>query len=198
METKAQEEERLIRRLRERDPQAMVEVYDRYGKLLYSIVLRAVRNGPTAEDITQEIFLRVWNRIHTFQQERGNFEAWLVTIARNRAFDYLRSLRASAPMALASLDDLERAGRFSSEFDESERLVKQKAVTDALRSLPEDQREVLELTHFEGMSQTEIAARLGKPLGTVKSQVRSAVKKLRLAMSGAAASGPSQFGEAAP
>ncbi len=160
----------------------MVDLYDRYGKLIFSIILRTVRSTPTAEDLTQETFLRVWNRIHTFSNERGNLQGWLVTVARNRAFDYLRSQQSSVSLASSNLDELERAGHFYSELDQSDRIAKQNAVAQALNSLPEDQREVIHLTHYEGMTQTEIAEKLGKPLGTVKGLVRGALKKLRTAM----------------
>lgn len=160
----------------------MVDLYDRYGKLIYSIILRIVRSSATAEDLTQETFLRVWNRVHTFSQDRGNLQGWLVTVARNRAFDYLRAQQTSIAMATSNLDDLERAGHFYTELDQSDRIAKQNAITTALSALPEEQREVIELTHYEGMTQTEIAAKLGKPLGTVKGLVRGALKKLRNSM----------------
>jgi RNA polymerase sigma-70 factor (ECF subfamily) len=172
----------LIGRLQQRDSQAMVDLYDRYGKLIYSVILRAVRNPSTAEDLTQETFLKVWNRIHTFNDEKGNLEGWLVTIARNRALDYLRSLQTSPTSAATNLEDLERAGYFCTKETQAELLGKQKALKEALGSLPQDQRQVIELTHFEGMTQTEIAARLGKPLGTIKGMARGALKKLRNAM----------------
>jgi RNA polymerase sigma-70 factor (ECF subfamily) len=178
----AQDDRELIERLQRRDAQAMVDLYDRYGKLIYSIILRTVRSSATAEDITQETFLRVWNRIHTFTNDRGNLQGWLVTVARNRAFDYLRSQQSSRALATANLDELERAGYFYSELDQSDRIAKQNAVTQALNLLPEEQREVIELTHYEGMTQTEIAQKLGKPLGTVKGLVRGALKKLRSSM----------------
>ena len=177
------EDQSLIDRLQKRDPQAMVELYDRYGKLIFSIILRAVRITPTAEDLTQETFLRVWNKIHTFSNDRGNLQGWLVTVARNRAFDYLRSQQSSVSLASSNLDDLEKAGHFYCELDQSDRIAKQNAVTQALNLLPEEQREVIHLTHYEGMTQTEIAERLGKPLGTVKGLVRGALKKLKNAMS---------------
>jgi RNA polymerase sigma-70 factor (ECF subfamily) len=176
------EDQDLIGRLQRRDGQAMVALYDLYGKLVYSIILRTVRDQAAAEDLAQETFLKVWNRIHTFDVEKGNFEGWLVTVARNRALDYLRSTATSPTVAASNLDDLERSGYFRSGEGPAELLAKKKAVTDALKSLPEDQREVIEMTHYEGMTQSEIAARLGKPLGTVKGMVRGALKKLRDAM----------------
>jgi RNA polymerase sigma-70 factor (ECF subfamily) len=181
------EDSDLIERLQRRDSQAMVDLYDRYGKLIYSIILRTVRSSATAEDLTQETFLRVWNRIHTFNNGRGNLQGWLVTVARNRALDYLRSQQSSTALTDYSLDDLEKAGRFYVEEDQSDRIAKQNAVTLAMNLLPEDQREVIELTHYQGMTQTEIAEKLGKPLGTVKGMVRGALKKLRISMTEAMA-----------
>jgi len=95
----------------------------------------------------------------------------------------LRSQQSSVSLASSNLDDLEKAGHFYCELDQSDRIAKQNAVTQALNSLPEEQREVIHLTHYEGMTQTEIAERLGKPLGTVKGLVRGALKKLKNAMS---------------
>jgi len=157
----------------------MAELYDKYGGLLYSIILRSVSNQSTAEDLVQETFLRIWNRIHTFDLERGRLEGWMVTIARNRAIDYLRSLRSQPGESGTSLEDLEHSGLFVTRETEAERLTRKNAVGAALDSLNESQREVLELTHFQGLTQTEIADRLQKPLGTVKSLVRSALKILR-------------------
>lgn len=165
----------------------MVALYDGYGKLMYSIIFRAVRDEATAEDLVQETFLRVWNRIHTFDEERGNLAGWLVTIARNRAFDYLRSLRARPSNVGANWEELERGGNFVSQESDADRIVRGDAVARALESLTQDQRIVIELTHFEGLTQTEISERLQKPLGTVKGLVRSALKSLRAVATGSAA-----------
>lgn len=169
----------LALRLKQRDASAMGELYDKYGGLLYSVILRAVSNQATAEDLLQETCLRVWNRIHTFDTERGRLEGWIVTIARNRAIDYLRSMRSQPSESCTTLEDLEHSGLFVTRETEADRLTRRKAVGAALNRLSEEQREVLELTHFQGMTQTEIAERLHKPLGTVKSLVRSALKLLR-------------------
>lgn len=174
-----EDERRLIQRLKRRDPDAMMDLYDLYSRLLYSIVFRAVSNPAIAEEITQEVFLRVWNRIRTFDEDKGNLEAWLVTVARNRAFDYLRSIRNAPDTSSVSLSDLERTSLFTTEGSASDRPAAAHAVRQALAALNRDQREVIELTHFEGMTQTEIAGRLKKPVGTVKGLVRSALKSLR-------------------
>jgi len=157
----------------------MAELYDKYGGLLYSVIMRAVANQATAEDLLQETCLRIWNRIHTFDTERGRLDGWIVTVARNRAIDYLRSLRSQPGESSATLEDLEHSGFFVTRETEAERLACRKAVGAALDRLNEQQREVLELTHFQGLTQTEIAERMNKPLGTVKSLVRSALKVLR-------------------
>ncbi len=171
----------LVVRLKRRDAQSAVALYDRYGKLIYSIILRAVGNQATAEDLVQETFLRVWTRVHTFDEQRGNFEGWLVTVARNRAFDYLRALQNTGLPATANIDDLDQAGYFTTTENQTERMAKQQAVDDALDTLSSEQREVIELTHLEGLTQTEIAKKLHKPIGTIKGLVRSALKNLRAA-----------------
>ena len=165
-----------------------MDLYDRYGKLIYSVIFRAVSDSGIAEDITQEAFLRIWNRVATFDEEKGNLEGWVVTVARNRAFDYLRSRRNTPQIATASLEDLERTGVFASGENPADRIAKKNAVSAALKTLGDDQREVIELTHFEGLTQTEIAEKLHKPLGTVKGLARSALKSLRASMVGLAVS----------
>src|SRR5689334_420569 len=81
----------LVERLQRRDPEALGELYDRYGRLVYSLILRVVRDGGTAEDLVQETFLRVWNRVRAFDSEKGAIGPWLLAVARNRAIDYIRS-----------------------------------------------------------------------------------------------------------
>jgi RNA polymerase sigma-70 factor, ECF subfamily len=184
--TPEEEDQELVKRLKLRDGDAMVSLYDKYGGLVYSVIFRAVADRATAEDLTQETFLRIWNRIHTFEDEKGKLQGWLVTVARNRAFDYLRSTRIQSAQFSAPLEDLERAGCFANKdgaYDNPvDRIAKENAVSQALQGLNKDQREVIELTHFEGMTQTEISERLQKPLGTVKSLVKSALKNLRAAV----------------
>jgi RNA polymerase sigma-70 factor (ECF subfamily) len=187
VESTPEEEDRgLVKRLKSRDGQAMVLLYDKYGSLVYSVIFRAVADKGTAEDLAQETFLRIWSRIHTFDEEKGRLQSWLVTVARNRAFDYLRSTRNQSVQTAAPLEELERAGCFANSEnpndDPIDRLAKEKAVSQALESLTKEQREVIELTHFEGMTQTEISKKLQKPLGTVKSLVKSALKNLRAAV----------------
>lgn len=184
LESRSQADSTLVQRLCGRDPDAMMAIYDKFGKLIFSVILGAVRDPAAAEDLTQETFLRVWNRISTFSEDKGNLEGWLITIARNRAFDYLRAVRNAPEMPAVALNDIERLAWHGPADDPANRLADRKVVLEALEKLNTEQRKVIEMTHFAGMTQTEIAARLNKPLGTVKGLVRSGLKVLRAAVAG--------------
>jgi RNA polymerase sigma-70 factor (ECF subfamily) len=174
----AQQDEELISRLQQRDPRALGELYDRYGRLAYSLILRVVRDTGVAEDLVQETFLRVWNRVQGFDAKKGALGPWLLAVARNRAIDYLRSTTGRARNSL-ELEATEHPALFSDM--EKDLLLSDKArrLKAAIEKLSPKQREVIELAYFEGLSQTEMAERMGQPLGTVKSWVRTALKNLR-------------------
>src|SRR5579872_6610633 len=108
----------LARRLKRRDPHAMSDLYDRYGRLTYSVIYRMVRNPGAAEDLVQETFLRIWNRVQSFDQERGALGPWVLTVARHRAIDYLRSIDGRMSAGSLELDQLEHPSRFT-DFDNS-------------------------------------------------------------------------------
>lgn len=168
----------LAARLQRRDPQALVELYDRYSRVAYALIQRVVNDPGAAEDLVQETFLRVWNRVHGFDPAKGAIGPWLLAVARNRAIDYLRSSIGRERSAVefnetdhpALFCDMEQ-GILTS--DEARR------VTAAMTKLSVNQRQVIELAYFEGLSQTEMAERMGQPLGTVKTWVRTALKSLR-------------------
>ena len=169
----------LAERLKRGEPPAMAELYDRYGKLAYSVIYRIVRDVGVAEDLVQEAFLRVWNRAQGFDAERGALGPWLLAVARNRAIDYVRS--SGGKMARGSLE-LAHAEQPSVFVNfEADVLSQDRArrVRGALDRLTENQRHVIELAYFEGLSQSEMAERMGQPLGTVKTWVRTALKNLR-------------------
>jgi RNA polymerase sigma-70 factor (ECF subfamily) len=169
----------LAKRLRQREPAALAELYDRYGRLVYSLIYRIVRDVGVAEDLVQETFLRVWNRAQGFDAERGALGPWLLAVARNRAIDYVRS--TGGKMARGSLDlgQAEHSAAFVN--FEADLLSQDRArrVRVAMDRLNENQRHVIELAYFEGLSQSEMAERMGQPLGTVKTWVRTALKNLR-------------------
>jgi len=169
----------LARRLRERDAGAMRELYDHYGRLIYSLIQRMVRNSAAAEDLVQETFLRIWNRIPAFDQERGALGPWVLTVARNRAIDYLRSSDGRMSAGTLDLDRLEHPGQFCDFDNRALSLDRARMLKEAFEKLTPNQKTVIELAYYEGLSQTEMADRMQQPLGTIKTWVRSALKVLR-------------------
>src|SRR4051794_35746804 len=168
----------LVARMQRRDPNALAELYDRYGRVTFSLILRVVRDSGIAEDLVQETFLRVWNRVHGFDAEKGAIGPWLLAVARNRAIDYLRSAGGRERNAV-DFEETERPALYTDM--ERDLLLSDSArrVKSAMEKLSENHRQVLELAYFEGLSQTEMAERMGQPLGTVKTWVRAALKNLR-------------------
>lgn len=159
------------------DEQALASLYDRYRLILFGLIQRILHSRPEAEDVLQEVFLQVWQKAADFNQSRGRPFTWLVTLARSRAIDRLRSLGARDRLATASArEETEEVADAVTDAILSER---GKVVRDALRELPEEQQQVLLLAYFDGFTQSEIAERLGSPLGTVKTRMRSGMIKLR-------------------
>ena len=169
----------LVRRLKARDPKAMSDLYDRYGRLAYSLIYRVVRNPSAAEDLLQETFMRVWNRVGSFDAEKGALGPWMLAVARNRAIDYLRSVDGRMQAGAVDLDRLEHPSQFSNIDAGTLAIDRVRRLKGAFEKLTPNQRLVIELAYYEGMSQTEMAERLKQPLGTVKTWTRSALKVLR-------------------
>jgi RNA polymerase sigma-70 factor, ECF subfamily len=167
----------LVARLRRRDPSAMAELYDRYGRLCYSLILRIVRDRGVAEDLVQEAFLRVWNRSASFDDSRGALGSWLLTISRNQALDYVKSVQGRTWSSSGS--DTERLAAFTNIENEYLISAQSEQVRNAIAKLTEPQRQVIELAYFEGLSHSEMAEHIQQPLGTVKTWMRTALKVLR-------------------
>lgn len=180
------DESDLAKRLQDRDPRAMSELYERYGRLAYSLIYRVVRNTGAAEDLVQETFLRVWNRVQSFDRTRGSLGPWVLTVARNRAIDYLRSVDGKMSAGALELDRLESPVLFSDFEDGALSIDRARLLKAAFEKLTPTQKQVIELAYYEGLSQSEMAERMNQPLGTVKTWVRGALKALREQIAGEA------------
>ncbi|HEX8141651.1 MAG TPA: sigma-70 family RNA polymerase sigma factor [Pyrinomonadaceae bacterium] len=159
------------------DEVALASLYDRYRLILFGLILRILHSRPEAEDVLQDVFIQVWKKAADFNEERGRPFTWLVTLARSRAIDRLRSLSSRQRVADEFVQDAPES--ISDSEADAFQSEQREVVRDALRELPSDQRQALVLAYFEGLTQTEIAAKLGAPLGTVKTRMRSGMTKLR-------------------
>ena len=170
----------LLARVATGDVAALRLVYEAHAPRAMAIARRILRNVEEAEDIVQETFLELWRRAPQFDGRRGGLCAWVVTIARSRAIDRLRS-SATAGRAVdeASVSPEVHPTAPPCPMTETERRLTETKVADALATLPPEQRRTIQLAYFDGLSQTEIAAKTGSPLGTVKMRVKLAVGKLK-------------------
>jgi RNA polymerase sigma-70 factor (ECF subfamily) len=173
-------DEELMPLIGEKDGRAFEAFYDRHGAAAYSLAYRIVGERPAAEDVTQEAFVSIWRSGGRYDRARGSVRSWTLTIVRNRAIDLLRTRSGRAPK-LGFDDETALEQRPSGEFTDEEALRRETAaeVRGALGELPGEQSKVIELAYFGGFSQSEIAAMLGVPLGTVKGRMRLGLEKIR-------------------
>lgn len=179
------DDEELMQRLAYRDLVAFRALYDRYGNLVYSAALRVVRDAQIAEDMVQEIFLRIWRKPESYVAQRGRFVTWLTSVTRNRAVDEVRSRGRRFRHETASPEEQERELSASDQNDPAltaELSDQRRLILAALTQIPAEQREIIELAYFGGLTQQEIAQRLSQPLGTVKTRIRLGMQKLRAAL----------------
>jgi RNA polymerase sigma-70 factor (ECF subfamily) len=175
----------LVRRLKARDPLALAEVFDLYGSLVQSVVLRIVHDIAASEDVVQEVFLAVWTRIAAFDAARGTLLRWICVMARSRAIDYLRSAEFLRLRDTLPLDMLHRSTMPS--VQTAPHIEQRDRLRQPWSRLEQHEREVLHMTHWMGMSQQEIADLLNRPLGTVKTWIRRSYQSLREALEAAEA-----------
>lgn len=167
----------LLKAIARADEQALAQLYDRYRVILFGLLVRILNSREEAEDVLQEVFLQVWKRAADFDERRGRPFTWLVTLTRSRAIDRLRALASRDRVALAGArDESEQVSDAASDAFRSEQ---RGLVTNALAQLPDEQKRALTLAYFDGLTQSEIAERLGAPLGTVKTRMRAGMIKLR-------------------
>ena len=169
----------LIQRVTRGDQQAFLALYDRYASRVHSLTLHILRDSMLAEEVTQDTFLKLWSRARLYLAERGPFIVWLLTIARRTALDRLR-MEGRRPL-ISDSKDPETIWPLLSDGNLDSEESRWKSLYFMLHDLPEEQRQVIELAYYQGMSQSEISAELGWPLGTVKTRMRAGMEVLRRA-----------------
>ena len=182
---RAEEDAALVAALADDEVTALEQLYDRYSALVFSIALRVLHDHTLAEDVTQEVFLRLWRQPASFDPERGRFISWISSVARNRALDELRKLtrrRGAEDQTEEAVLDLPGDARGEDPQEEAILAEERVRVRAAMAELPPAQRQVIELAYFSGLTQVEIAERTGDPLGTIKTRIRLGMRKLREAL----------------
>ena len=177
-------DEQLITLIADGEKDALEVFYNRHAPSVFSMARYMLRDHTLAEEVTQDIFLNLWLKASTYNPQRGTPRAWFMTIAHHRIIDTIRARKRSAQSTNQvphELLDLHPSSLPSTE-EQAQRNLSREQIITVLASLPQEQREVIILAYFEGYSQSEIASKLGHPLGTVKTRVRLAMQKLRAAL----------------
>jgi RNA polymerase sigma factor (sigma-70 family) len=168
-------DEDLLAAVARSDEAALGELYDRFGRVAYGLALRILRDTALAEDAVQEAFLQVWRSADRFEAGRAKASTWVLTLVHRRAVDLVRREGRRRTEPMASAPEPSGPGADEAAVTRSRREI----VRDALRRLPEEQREAIELAYFGGLTQSELAVRLGQPIGTIKSRMFAGLQRLR-------------------
>ncbi len=174
-------DETLLRLIARSQENALSELYDRYSRLVFSVALNTLSDSGRAEEVTQDVFERVWEKARTYSAEQGRVVTWLTSIARHRSIDLFRQFRSrhedlQIAWQEAEMVDLPDGQNVEWEVDLAQR---QQRIRRAVALLPADQKQAVAMAFFQGLSHPEIAAALGEPLGTVKTRIRLGMQKLR-------------------
>ena len=180
------DDQSLIAAISDGDSRALEVLYDRYSTIVYRMALRIVNNQELAEDIVQEVFWRVWRRSASFEHDRGKVAQWLFGVTHNLCIDELRRARVRPISVYEDIEHPLIQQLVDHRTDVAETVwntEQRRMITDALDQLPKAQRQAIELAYFRGMSHQEIANKLNRPLGTIKTRVRLGLCKLKLLLS---------------
>ena len=177
------DDENLIELIVRANQDALSELYDRYGRLVYSLAIKTIGEPTLAEEITQDVFLRIWEKAYTYRADQAKVSTWLTSIARHRTIDMLRrrGVRPEAnsiPWPELSSDTIPNADGCTPE-EITEQVIRGGRVKEAIATLPSEQQKALVLAYFYGYTQSQIAELLEEPLGTIKTRIRLAMQKLR-------------------
>jgi RNA polymerase sigma factor (sigma-70 family) len=168
----------LVASLAGGEVEALRALYQRYGTLAYSLAVRILGDPGRAEDVVQDVFLRVWTHVGSFDPKQGSLRSWLLTVVRHRAVDYLRGRTGRERHELELSPELPAHGAGSDPWRDVAESLERQAVRQALGTLPPEQRQVIELAYYGGYNQREISQIVGIPFGTVKGRTRLAMEKL--------------------
>jgi RNA polymerase sigma-70 factor (ECF subfamily) len=175
-------EVQLMEKIKSGDTDALEELYNQYNRLLFGLIITIVKKREEAEDVLQEVFVNIWQKAHTFDEERGNVYSWLVTLSRNKSIDRVRSKDYKTQEKASVSVDEPAFSLKGDKFDPLETTIysdRAEMVKKALAEIPESQREVLKIAYYQGMTQSEISDHLNIPLGTVKTRTRQGMIKLK-------------------
>lgn len=172
------EDGELLQRIKQHDQHALVELHRRYHNLVYNMAWQVLKNASIAEEVAQDIFFQVWRWPEKWDPAKGRFTSWLLTITRYTSIDRLRRENRQPPLTPHSLDHLAEFLAKKSPFENIQR-DNGRLLRSLIKDLPRDQRDIIMLAYFKGMSHSEIAEHLHLPLGTVKSRIRLGLQKLK-------------------
>ena len=174
-------DETLLRLITRSQEAALSELYDRYSRLVYSVALNTLGDSDRAEEVTQDVFERVWEKASTYSAEQGRVVNWLSSISRHRSIDFFRQTRSHHEELQITWQDAEEADLPDSQNVEWEvdLVQRQQRIRWAVAQLPAEQKQALGMAFFQGLSHPEIAAASGEPLGTIKTRIRLGMQKLR-------------------
>ena len=171
----------LLRLIAQAQIDAFGELYDRYNRLVFSVAYTMLGDQSTAEEVTLDVFVHVWQRAKTYRPERAKVSTWLVAMTRNQAIDVLRWQKSRPDMASLGWDEvtLKQKIDLHSTQEQVELSIQREKVREALARLPDNERQALAMAYFQDYSHTQIAEALKQPLGTIKTRIRTAMQKLR-------------------
>jgi RNA polymerase sigma-70 factor (ECF subfamily) len=174
----------LLAKIAQRDQVALSRFYDRYARIIYGLAFKSLRSVEESEEVVLDVFAQVWRIADRYDAQKGRADTWLFTLARSRILDRLRKLQRMNPSTTLSMDAVEIHPKADGVdlFEEASIRERRSQVMAAMQTLPHEQRLVLELAYYRGLTQREIAAQTGLALGTVKTRIRLGLIKLKSAL----------------
>ena len=172
----------LINRIASKDKAAFSDLYDLFSQVVFNLAVIITKDEKEAEEVVQDVFLQIWNRASSYDENRGSPLSWLIGIARNRAIDKARSIKLRGKFTLLE-NRMNLESHSVSIIDRGQMAEKQMDIRNALGGLPKEQRTAIEMAYFSGMTHSEIAQTLEEPLGTIKTRIRLGIEKLRKSLS---------------